>query len=493
MSEEILANVTPHETRIALIENGLLQEVHIQRSTNSGVVGNIYKGRVQRVLPGMQAAFVEIGLARTAFLHVADMARSANSEPDTVPDIRSLLREGDTLLVQVLKDPISSKGARLTTELSLASRHLVMLPNGRNIGISARIEDPLERERLRALIETARATAAPAQGGAAAPHGYIVRTAGEGAAAAALTRDMQFLGKLWAFVEAQASSAPEGTMVYGDLPLVLRMLRDLIGTEVERVRIDNLDSWQQVIKFGERFNPESTSKIELYEGDTPIFDLYGAEEELQKALQPRVPLKSGGYLIIEQTEAMVTIDVNTGGFVGSRNPEETIFKTNLEAAQAIARQLRLRNLGGIIVLDFIDMKSEEHREQVLRALLRHLAYDPAKSFVTGFSPLSLVEMTRKRTRESLEHMLCEPCQQCSGRGRIKTAETVCFEIMREVQRSAHQFEARELMILACPDVIDTLLDELSPAMAELENTIGRPIKLQAESLYPQESFDVVLV
>lgn len=487
MSEEILVNVTPHETRVAVIENGLLQEVFIQRATHESVVGNIYKGRVQRVLPGMQAAFVEIGLARTAFLHVGDIAQpSSYSEPEVLPDIQTLLREGDTILVQVIKEPIGSKGARLTTDLSIPSRFLVYLHKGNSIGVSTRIEDTAERERLRATLDGLRSRMGLSGS-------YIVRTVGEGATEAALASDMQFLDKLWAFIRAKAEQSPPGALIYGDLPLLMRMLRDLIGTHIDRVRIDHRDSWQQVMKFGQRFMPEVVHKIELYEGDSPIFELYGAEEELHKALQPRVPLKSGGYLIIEQTEAMTTVDVNTGGYVGSRSPEETIFKTNLEAAQAIARQLRLRNLGGILILDFIDMTDAEHKAQVLKALAKHLERDPAKSSLTSFSPLGLIEMTRKRTRESLEHLLCEPCQHCGGRGRVKTAETVCFEIMREVSRSARQFEARQLMVLANPDVIAMLLDELSPAMADLENAIGRPVKLQAETLYPQESFDVVLV
>ncbi len=486
MSEEILANVTPHETRVALIENGVLQEVFLQRSTHQGVVGNVYLGRVQRVLPGMQAAFVEIGLARTAFLHVGDIVQAAPDGLPVMPDIQTLLRDGDSVLVQVIKDPIGSKGARLTTDISIPSRYLVLLPKANSVGVSARIEEAEERERLKSLIESLR-TRLGMSGG------FIVRTAGEGVTEAALAADMQFLEKLWAFIRAQTEAATTGRMVYGDLPLVMRMLRDLLGTEVDRVRVDSRESWQQLVKFAQRFVPEVVHKIELYEGEAPIFDLYGAEDEIQKALQPKVPLKSGGYLVVEQTEAMTTIDVNTGGFVGSRSPEETIFKTNLEAAQAIARQLRLRNLGGIIILDFIDMANEEHKEQVLKALARHLERDPAKTYISSFSPLGLVEMTRKRTRESLEQLLCEPCQQCTGRGTVKTSETVCFEIMREVVRSARSFDARELMVLAHPDVIATLLDELSSAMADLENTIGKPIKLQAETLYSQESFDVVLV
>ncbi len=495
MSEEILANVTPQETRVALIENGVLQEVYLQRSTHRGVVGNVYLGQVQRVLPGMQAAFVDIGLERTAFLHVADIAQppaQAEGEavemppPQSLPEIQRLLREGDTVLVQVIKDPISTKGARLSTNISIPSRYLVLLPHCNNIGISARIEDAAERDRLKNLIESIRLKLG-------IEGGFIVRTVGEGASEEDLLADMQFLDKLWGFVRVQAEQAEAGSMVYGDLPLVMRMLRDLLGADVDRLRIDSRENWEQVVKFAQRFMPEVVDRIELYKGESPIFDLYGAEDELNKALSSRVPLKSGGYLIVEQTEAMVTIDVNTGGFVGTRNPEETIFKTNLEAAQAIARQLRLRNLGGIIIIDFIDMQGEDHRRQVLAALERHTHRDPAKTVITGISPLGLVEMTRKRTRESMEQILCESCQHCGGRGHVKSVETVCHEIMREVMRSARQFQASELLVLANPDVIAMLLDELSSAMGDLENFIGRPIRLQEEALYQQEAFDVVIV
>ncbi len=492
MSEEILANVTPHETRVALIENGLLQEVYLQRSTHRGVAGNVYLGKVQRVLPGMQAAFVEIGLDRTAFLHVADIANAAcengaeHKHDEPLPEIQRLLREGDSILVQVVKDPIGTKGARLSTNISIPSRFLVLLPHSSNIGISTRIEDPDERERLKSTIESIRLQLG-------IEGGFIVRTVGEGASQEDLKTDMQFLDKLWGFVRAQAEQVEAGNMVYGDLPLVMRILRDLLGTQVDRLRIDSRESWEQVVKFAERFMPEVVNRIELYEGEAPIFDLHGAEDELTKALNSRVPLKSGGYLIIEQTEAMVTIDVNTGGFVGTRNPEETIFKTNLEAAQAIARQLRLRNLGGIIIIDFIDMSIDGHKEQVLSALERHTSHDPAKTAITGISALGLVEMTRKRTRESLEQILCEGCQNCSGRGYVKSIETVCHEIMREILRSARQFQANELLVLASPDVIAMLIDELSTAMGDLENFISRPIRLQEEALYQQEAFDVVIV
>jgi ribonuclease G len=486
LSGEILVNVAQRETRVALLEGGQLQEIYVQRADRHGLVGNVYLGRVKRVLPGMQAAFVDIGLERTAFLHVSDLAQAVRQNGEETPDIRRYLHEGDELLVQIQKDPLGSKGARLTTQISIPSRYLVLLPDGAGAGVSVKIEDEAERDRLKQLV-----TRLMTEQGVAG--GYIVRTAGEGAGEAALAADMQFLARLWQSVQEKAKTVAAGTLVHGDLPLVMRILRDLLGTEVERVRIDSREGWQQLVIFARQFVPEMEPRIELYEGEGPIFDLYGIEDELARALERRVPLKSGGHLVIDQTEAMTTVDVNTGGYVGHRNLEETILKTNLEAAQAIARQLRLRNLGGIIIVDFIDMQDPAHREGVLRALEKALVRDPAKTVISEMSALGLVQMTRKRTRESLEHILCEPCPACGGRGRVKTIETVCNEIFREIMRSARQFDARALVVLASPDVVARLLDEQSGVIAELEELVHRPIRLQAESLYPQESFDVVLV
>jgi ribonuclease G len=486
LSGEILVNVAPRETRVALLESGQLQEIYVQRADRHGLVGNVYLGRVKRVLPGMQAAFVDIGLERTAFLHVSDLAQAVRQNGEDIPDIRRYLHEGDELLVQIQKDPLGSKGARLTTQISIPSRYLVLLPDGAAAGVSVKIGDEGERDRLKQLV-----TRLMTEQGVAG--GYIVRTAGEGVGEEALAADMQFLARLWQSVQEKAKTVAAGTLVHGDLPLVMRILRDLLGTEVERVRIDSREGWQQLAAFARQFVPEMEPRIELYEGEGPIFDLYGIEDELARALERRVPLKSGGHLVIDQTEAMTTVDVNTGGYVGHRNLEETILKTNLEAAQAMARQLRLRNLGGIIIVDFIDMQDPAHREGVLRALEKALARDPAKTVISEMSALGLVQMTRKRTRESLEHILCEPCPACGGRGRVKTIETVCNEIFREIMRSARQFDARALVVLASPDVVARLLDEQSGVIAELEELIHRPIRLQAESLYPQESFDVVLV
>ena len=486
MSTEILVNIGPQETRVVLVEGGAAQEVHIQRSNRYGLVGNIYKGRVQRVLPGMQAAFVEIGLERTAFLHVNDMLRPEGlPEGAPLPPIESRLHEGQLVVVQIVKDPLGTKGARLTTLISLPGRYLVMLPFEKHVGVSAKIELDDERVRLKSIMERLAPEIAPYWG-------VIARTAAESASEEAIAHDMRFLVRLWADIERQSEAGKPGTLIHGDLPLSMRILRDLLGTDVERVRIDNAAECERVKQFALDFVPGTAARIEHYNGEAPIFDLYGVEDEISRALERKVDLKSGGHLVIDQTEAMTTIDVNTGAFTGHRNLEETVLKTNLEAAQTIARQLRLRNLGGIIILDFIDMQSEDHRAQVLRALERELARDKARTQVHPFSPLGLIEMTRKRTRESLGHILTEACPTCAGRGHIKTVETVCHDIAREVQRAARQYEAKSFLVLATTSVVEKL-QEQSGGLAELEAQFKRPIRVQAEPLYAQEQFDVVPV
>ena len=495
MSTEILVNIGQQETRVALVEGGAAQEVYIQRASRHGLVGNIYKGTVQRVLPGMQAAFIEIGLERTAFLHVADMlalppvnghgeVETRVDSPRQLPPIQTLLHEGREVLVQVLKDPLGSKGARLTTLLSVPSRYLVLLPYEPHCGASARIEDEAERQRLKQVV-------AKIAGDLAPRFGVIARTAAEGQDEERLAADLRFLLRLWTAISEQARVAGPRSMVHGDLPLSMRILRDLLGTDVERVRIDNAEEFKRVQQFARVFVPGAAERIELYEGAAPIFDLYGVEDDIDRALGRKVDLKSGGHLVIDQTEAMTTVDVNTGAFTGHRNLEETILKTNLEAAQAIARQLRLRNLGGIIVLDFIDMRNTDHRVQVMRALEKELKRDPARTHVYDFSPLGLVEMTRKRSRESLGHILCMPCPTCDGRGSIKTVETLCHDIVREVSRAARQFEARQFLVLAAPQVVQRLTEDAAMGLAELEAALNRPIRLQSESTYHPESFDVV--
>lgn len=489
MSDELLMNVTPRETRVAVVENGVLQEVYLERARRQGLVGNIYKGRVCRVLPGMQAAFVDIGLERAAFLHASDIMLST-PEAGAVrvrcnQEIYNLVREGQDIIVQVVKDPLGSKGARLTTQLSIPSRYLVFMPFCDTAGVSQKIEDEDERTRLKEII-TEFSQQEPRGG-------YIARTAADGIDLELLEADMRFLSKLWRAILERAATVDSRTIVHEDLRLVFRCLRDLVTPGVEKVRIDSRETYEKALEFSERLIPEVAPRLEYYPGHRPIFDLYNIEDELQKALQRKVQLKSGGHLVFDQTEAMTTIDVNTGAFVGHRNLEETIFKTNLEAAQAIARQLRLRNLGGIIIVDFIDMTEEEHKRQVLRALERSLEQDHAKSHISEVSSLGLVQMTRKRTRESLEHVLCESCPTCGGRGSIKTAETVCYEIFREILREARQYEMQSLLVLASHDVVDMLLDEESTSLAELEDFIGKPIKLQVETLYTQEQYDVVLM
>jgi len=494
VSLEILLNVAPRETRAALLENGVVQELHIERTSRRGLVSNLYKGRVSRVLPGMQAAFVEIGLERTAFLHAADIARRSSEDTlvsaaagglPPVEDIRRLVNPGDDILVQVIKDPIGTKGARLTTFIALPSRYLVYMPLGEAIGVSARIEDEAERTRLKSVLAELL--------GAGAGGGYIVRTAAQGASPDSLREDMGYLAKLWEHVRSQAAGIAAGTVVHEDLPLSLRVLRDELSRGVSRVLVDSPREYQRMREFAAAFMPEGVPLVELYPGPRPIFDLNGVEEEIAKALDRKVPLKSGGHLVIDQTEAMTTIDVNTGAYVGHRNLEETIFRTNLEAAVSIARQLRLRNLGGIIIIDFIDMRDEPHRRAVLTALERALAGDRAQTHIVSLSPLGLVEMTRKRTRESLEHLLCQPCPSCEGRGFIRTPETVCNDIFREIVRQSRQFASRELLILVHQDVVDRLLDEESATLGELEAQIGRPIRLQVEALYGVDQYDVVLV
>jgi ribonuclease G len=487
MSTEMVVNVSPRETRAALLENGVLQELFVERASRLGLTGNLYKGRVSRVLPGMQAAFIDIGLERTAFLHVSDIVQPADAEgsgeaPRT-DNIRDLVGEGGDILVQVLKDPLGTKGARLTTFVTIPSRYLVYMPFGHGVGVSARIESDEERARLREAVQAA--TAAGEAGG------YIVRTAAEGATLEALHADRLFLRKLWEVLSGKAGEARPGSLVHEDLPLPLRLMRDLVGEGVDRVLVDNERTCERMREFATTFMPALGARVERYSGSRPIFDLHGVEEEIQRSLERKVALKSGGYLIIDQTEALTTIDVNTGAYVGHRNLEETIYRTNLEAAVAIARQLRLRNLGGIIIIDFIDMEEEEHRRQVLQALEKALAKDHAKTHVSAVSPLGLVEMTRKRTRESLSHQLCAPCPACEGRGFVKTPETVCYEIFREVLRQAGQFDCQQLLVLAHQDVIERLLDEESAAFGELEVQVGKPIRLQTESLYVQDQYDVV--
>ncbi|PIE41962.1 MAG: ribonuclease G [Gammaproteobacteria bacterium] len=491
MSEEILINVTPMETRVAVIDNGVVQEIILERTAKRGLVGSIFKGKVVRVLPGMQAAFVNIGLERAAFLHAKDIwvpKSDDSTDTDDVANINELVREGQSVVVQVTKDMIGTKGARLTTHISIPSRYLVYMPYSDHIGVSQKIEDEAERERLKELVETIVIDREDID-----HKGFILRTVAEGCDEESLRSDVDFLWRLWKSVQAKAKSAAPVSNIHQDLPLYMRTLRDEVRYSLEKIRVDSRETYGKVLEFVREFVPEVEAIVEHYPGERPIFDLYGVEHEIQKALGREVQLKSGGHIVIDQTEAMTTVDVNTGAFVGHRNVEETIFKTNLEAASAIARQLRLRNLGGIIIIDFIDMEDEEHRRQVLRIFEKALEKDRVKTKITQVSELGLVEMTRKRTRESLERELCEECPACHGRGVVKTSESVCYEIFREILRQRRAYEMVSFLVIASQSVVDRLLDEESTNVADLEEFINKTIRFQVEALYSQEQFDVVLM
>lgn len=490
MATELLVNVTPSETRVAYVEGGILQEVHIEREARRGIVGNIYKGRINRVLPGMQAAFVDIGLEKSAFLHASDIMPHTDcvagyeQKNFTVRDISQLVRQGQDIMVQVVKDPLGTKGARLTTDITLSSRYLVFMPGVAHVGVSQRIDSETERERLKEIV-----TDYCDELG-----GFIIRTAAEGAQPADLVADANYLKRVWNKVLIRKKRSKTCCQLYGELAVTQRILRDFADTSLDCIRVDSRQTCDMLAEFITEYIPEISSKLEYYGGQQPIFDLFDVENEIHRALDPKVDLKSGGYLIIDQTEAMTTIDINTGGFVGHRNPEDTIFNTNLEATQAIARQLRLRNLGGIIIIDFIDMHNRDHRRRVLHSLEQALSKDRIKTTLSGFSSLGLVEMTRKRTRENLEHVLCQQCPACRGRGTVKTVETVCYEIMREIVRVHHTYESSDhFLVYACAAVAQALKTEESHTLAEVELFIGKQVKVKTELLYNQEQFDVVMM
>ena len=585
MSEELLINISPMESRVAVLDNGVLSEIYIERHHKLGLVGNIYLGTVVRVLPGMQAAFVDIGQSRTAFLHVNDMQRPAKtsvanniastntdnddkskeatndssgsnghdngnvnkplkdstnadntssihpsdeqaqtsidtkpftnvptqpsslrmtppvvspkpisprqsaSQPAKQDLIQHRLHEGQRILVQVTKDQLGTKGARLTTNITLPSRYLVYLPSSEHIGISQRIDNEEERSRLKIELTSLMQTVS-------LKGGLIARTAAERVPVPKLEEDVYYLLQLWRTIQArrlEASYSQSSTLLYQELSLPLRSIRDLVHADTEKVIVDDEVLFNQVRQFAKEFVPFVYPRIVHYTAEPALFDVHRVEEDLRDALKRRVDLKSGGYLIIDQTEAMTTIDVNTGSFVGGRSLEDTVYKTNLEATHAIARQLRLRNLGGIIILDFIDMLEQEHKDDVLASLQEQLAQDYAKTNITQVSELGLVEMTRKRTRESLEQQLCEPCSTCQGRGFVKTAETVCFEIFREIMRCARTYNSpKKFTVVAHAAVIDLLLSSEADTVADLEYLLGRVITFEVENLYTQEQYDIVL-
>ena len=540
MKEELLINISPTESRVAVLEDGVLNEIFIERHSKLGSVGNIYLGTVVRVLPGMQAAFIDIGQSRTAFLHVNDMQGSrpkpapknqtsnlqdktpsllqknqtatdisldtdsklnaidsntatlAMTTPSYQPPpselIENRLHEGQRILVQVIKDQLGSKGARLTTDVSLPSRYLVYLPFGEHIGISQRIDGD-ERERLKTQL-TELLHQVSLQGG------LIARTAAENIPQPKLEEDIYYLLQLWRMVQARQQQIPSNRrfeLIYQDLSLPLRAIRDLIGEQTERVTVDNARVFEGIRQFSKEFVPAIYPRIQLYEGEQALFDVHRVEDDLKDAINRRVNLKSGGYLIIDQTEAMTTIDVNTGSFVGGRSLEDTVYKTNLEATHAIARQLRLRNLGGIIILDFIDMQEQAHRDEVLASLQEQLKRDYAKTNISEVSALGLIEMTRKRTRESLQQQLCEPCPTCGGKGFVKSAETVCLEIFRELMRCARVYNTpKKFTVVANSGVIELLQSTEADTVAEFEYLLGRPINIDSDNRYNQEQYDILL-
>jgi len=483
MSDEILINITPPETRVAVLENGVLQELIIERERKRDTVGNLYRGEISRVMPGIQAAFIDIGLDKAGFLHASDVL--VNGEvPCDEKGIERFLQQGQHIVVQVLKAPLGTKGPRLTMNVSIPSRYQVFLPYSDKLALSQQLEDEEDRERLLACMEVFKAEGYDG--------GYIARTAAEGVSEDNVRADMLFLNKLWGVINQQVEQVKRG-LIYEDLPLALRILRDLYQSSVTKIVIDSKLNFDRMLEFSGKFMPEVVPLLELYKGARPLFDMYSIESEIKAALERKVFLKSGGHLVFDQTEAMTTVDVNTGSYLGRGNQEQTIFKTNMEAAQATARQLRLRNLGGIIIIDFIDMQDEEHKTAVLNALEKAMNKDHTKYTISNVSELGLVEMTRKRTRESLERVMCESCPTCSGAGMVRTAETTCYEIFREIMRDARQYEARELLVVASNDVVDMLLDEESTNLADLEAFVGIRIRFRADNQYGQDRYDVVLV
>ncbi len=514
MSTELLVNVAPFETRIVRIENGLAEEIYIERERERGLRGNIYKGRVQRVLPGIQAAFVDIGLDKAGFLYAGDIVEPdvngngylpapQDEDPDAgkdeaqnetpaayshnrrnVPAINNLLKEGQEIIVQVSKDPIASKGPRLTSLASLAGRYLVYLPNYDHVGIARRIESAEERDRLLEIGEAIK----PENGG-----GIIIRTVAEGHNLFELQDDLKFLMRLWKDIEQRMQHGHAGGLIHKEMNLYLRAMRDFVDDEIEKIHIDSRDAYDRMKKFAKRFMPEVAKKLYYYPGERPIFDVYGIEEEINRALKRRVPLKSGGHIVIDQTEALIAIDVNSGSFVSSRNLEETGFKTNLEAVHEIVHQLRLRNLGGIIVLDFIDMQEEENRKRLIEVLEEALTRDKAKSHIVQFSGLGLVEMTRKRTRESLGRTLMQECPKCGGIGHVKSQTTLCHQLFREVVAESRAYPCKKLMVIAHPSIIDLLLGEESEDIARLETFTGKEISLKSDAELAPEHYEIVLL
>lgn len=501
MANELILNVTLGETRVARLENGIVSELYIERAREQGVVGNIYKGKVVRVLPGMQAAFIEIGLERTAFLHASDVVQEMTrfeavlETEENLPaapkkqrrfasthrkTIEELLREGKEILVQVEKEPMGTKGARLTSHISLPGRYLVYMPTVNHVGLSRRIGDEKERRRLRQLIENTRPKGS----------GFIIRTACLGIPDEEIQADMDYLIRTWQEIEAQAARSKSPALIHAELDVLLRVVRDLFTPDIERLVIDNQEGYNRVQEFVQTFMPNLKSSLSIYDQPEPIFDHFGIEIEITRALGQKVWLKSGGYIIIEQTEALTAIDVNTGRFVGRRDLEDTILKTNLEAVKEIVYQLRLRNIGGIIILDFIDMERHSNRQKVFNALKEALKSDRARTTITKISELGLVEMTRKRTREDLRRQLTDPCTYCEGRGYLKSPTTVCFDIFRDIRREAPAMKGKQIIVYAHSLVSGMLYDEERQWLEELEERFKKRISVKAVPEYHLEQFDV---
>jgi ribonuclease G len=503
MNAELIINSTSHETRVALLENGQLCELHIERESDKGIVGNIYKGRIQRVLPGMQSAFVDAGLSRSAFLYIDDvytndkefeaMISGLQDEADGIespdddiapplhpppPPIEDILTDGMEILVQVIKEPLGTKGARISSHISLPGRYLVFLPTLSNIGISRRITDETERSRLRDIVSSIRPDNC----------GFIIRTASEGATRDELANDMDFLIKLWDAVRARMDKAPVPSLLHEDLSIALRSIRDLYTKNVRKVVVDSEKVYNDILQFVDTFMPQLMCSVELYTGSEPIFDAYAIEVEISRALGRTIWMKSGGYIVIEETEALVAIDVNTGRYVGKGNQADTILKTNLEAIREIAYQVRLRNLGGIIIIDFIDMERKVDRELVFNTLQEALKRDRAKTNVISMTELGLIQMTRKRVRENLSGLMCKPCPHCEGRGRIKATPAIAYEILRAIRREAGITTEETIEVLVHPDIIAFLYDEERHAIEDIEKACRKKIVIKADGAYHHEEF-----
>ena len=507
MSTDLIINVTHYETRVALIENGTVSELYIERSAERSIAGNIYKGRVVRVLPGMQAAFVDIGLDKAAFLYVSDvydnlediermMANNEENEEEKElhreqseevwsmeVQIEDRLQEGQEVLVQVAKEPLGSKGARITSHISIPGRHLVLMPTMDHVGISRRIEDESERNRLRELLLEIKPP----------NYGFIARTAAEGVENDKIKAEMDFMLRLWQTIQKNNEHGQVPSRLYQEPDIILRAVRDLFTQEVDKLIVDSQEDYEKIVEFVETFMPSLKAAVKLYEGTEPICDAYGIEMELQRALGRKVWLKSGGYIVLEITEALTAIDVNTGRYVGKRNLEETILKTNLEAVKEIAYQLRLRNIGGIIIIDFIDMEKEANREKVFNRLREALRRDKSKTNILKMSELGLIEMTRKRTKESITRVLREPCYYCDGEGYLKSTATMCYEIFREIERDRDALFGRSVMVTAHPEVVHLLYDEERHRLEELEKNLQARVTVRADQSLHLEQYDIYAI